>query len=24
MVYGEVPMPNGQIRKMTEVEIAQP
>ena len=22
MVYGEVPLPNGQIRKMTEVEIA--
>ena len=22
MVYGEVPLPNGQVRKMTEVEIA--
>jgi hypothetical protein len=21
MVYGEVPLPNGQVRRMTEVEI---
>lgn len=24
MVYGEVPLPNGRVRKMTEVEIAPP
>lgn len=24
MVYGEVPLPNGQVRKMTEVEIPNP
>ncbi len=22
MVYGEVPLPNGRVRKMTEVEVA--
>lgn len=24
MVYGEVPLPNGQVRRMTEVEIPPP
>jgi hypothetical protein len=24
MVYGEIPLPNGQIQRMTEVEISRP